>query len=172
MSLLEIEVDSPLNSNLSFLPIQRTVRGRFDYLRTKEPTHETTRSGPFPGQVIGLDINNGKGYVREPLHEVGNQHLRKEIEGRFSLPPERVEFPSAHVPTWLHWMKKAVESGQAVVVSGRLPDIIDGEPRTRFYIAPVRKDKKDEQIEKLVALAEQQQKNFDRLLEVLASKGK
>jgi hypothetical protein len=131
-NLIEIEIDGPRNESLYFQPLMRKVRGRVDFLRSpdkqgrglfdKWPT-------PIPGERLGIDLQTGTGYVLEPLHDKAHADTRRRIEAnKLRLQDERQEFPNAHVPTWLNRMKAAVESGIAKLVTGKLPERIDGEP--------------------------------------------
>ena len=50
------------------------------------------------------------------------------------LEPPRVTFEGIDLPTWYFWIKRAVEDGIAKVVSGKLPEKIDGKPKLSFNI--------------------------------------
>jgi hypothetical protein len=131
---VEIEIDGAANECLHFRPLQRSVRGRFDFSRLREPMAGTMRSAwpdAIPSQRIG--IAGGDGYLLEPLHTQEHSQTRERIEGQgMKLADARETFTGIHRATWLHWMKRAVESGIAKVVSGKLPDHIEGEPQLSF----------------------------------------
>jgi hypothetical protein len=154
--VVEIEVDGPHNGSLIFMPASgRKVRGRFVWQRVKEPLAAIPASqwpgnGVIPGQRIGLDLAAGVGFIIEPLHDDEHTAIREKIarEG-LALPPARQEFAAAHVPTWLYWMKRAVEGKAAKVVAGEFPATIDGEPKLSFFGNPT-PDKRDAIIEKLI----------------------
>lgn len=172
MQAIEIEVDGPHNENLRFRPLQRRIRGRFDIQRVGEPlaklkAHEWPT--PIPAQRLGITAD-GDGYLLEPLHDAEYAALREKIgKGGKRLEPPVQEFESIHLPSWLYWMRRAVESGLARVVKGKLPDKIDGEPRKDFINAPPDPSATD----KLTKTLEAQTNAFNRLaaaIEKLASK--
>lgn len=133
-SVVEIEVDHENNGNMYFLPLKRTVRGRFTVARAIKREGKAGNilqrfpEGVIPGKRIGFDMSRGVGYITEPLREPQHAELFEEISSRNKVDPEREETPNAHAPSWLHWMRRAVQSGQAKVVKGELPETIDGEP--------------------------------------------
>ena len=50
---IEVSIDDPHNHSLHFRPLQRTVRGGFDFNRLAEPMAKVEASkwpGPIPGQ--------------------------------------------------------------------------------------------------------------------------
>jgi len=139
-SVIEVEVDSSTNDNLHFAPLQRRVRGRFDYNRDTEPKAKL-RTGewphPVPGQRIALDLTAGTGSIIEPLREPEARIMREKIERSGMGIAENETFTGIHVPTWLYWIKRAVESGLARIVNNaKLPDKIDGEPQLSFITRP------------------------------------
>jgi hypothetical protein len=172
---VEIEVDTPRNSNLHFRPLQRSIRGRFDWNRIREPqarlkSHEWPV--PIPPQRLGIDAD-GNGYLVEPLHDEEHAAIREQIEDKLNekLEPARQEFPGVHIPTWLFWIKRAVESGIARIVKGELPAVIDGTPKRNFIIA----DRKPNSADKLTAAIEAQTEAFNQLTAALTkvlAKGK
>ena len=132
-NVVEIEVDSPKNGSLVFAPIQKKVRGRYDDSRViAEYVKRDARK--YPGQVIGLDLESGVGYIRETLHEDRYESLRIRLSQQWSIPQERREYQSTDVPTWLHWMRRAVDGGLARVVKGVLPEKIEGTPRKEWNV--------------------------------------
>ncbi|MBI2480292.1 MAG: hypothetical protein HYV60_17160, partial [Planctomycetia bacterium] len=136
MQTIEIEIDGHRNEALHFRPIRRNVRGRFDLTRETEPLAMMKRGEfplPIPSQRLGLDLETCEGYVAEPMHDAEHTAIRDVIERRgFRLPVAREAFPAVHVPTWLHWIKRAVDSGLAKIVKGELPSVIEGEPQKSF----------------------------------------
>ena len=131
---LEIEIDGKENECLHFRPLQRSIRGRFDFARLREPMADTLRSTwpeAIPSQRIGID--GADGFVLEPLHDAEHSQTRERIEGQgMKLADAKETFADIDLPTWLFWIKHAVESGIAKVVSGKLPDTIEGEPQLSF----------------------------------------
>ncbi|MBU4271355.1 MAG: hypothetical protein KKA28_05785 [Planctomycetes bacterium] len=165
---VEIEVDGARNECLSFRPLPgRTVRGKFSFDRVAEPMARVKANDwptPIPGQRIGLDPD-GLGFVREPLRDEEFAPIREKIEKQgMKLPPAIETFENIHLPSWLHWMKKAVESGVAKVVSGKLPEKVDGTPRRNFIMAEPPVSSTD----KLTAAIDRQSALFEKLLERLS----
>ena len=142
MATVEIEIDGLRNENLRFRPLQREVRGRFDWTRIGEP--EAHRAAvqwgglPIPGQRIGYDDTTGIGFIVDPLHDPAHAALAEKIKARgMKLPPAREEFTAADKPTWLYWLRQAVRCGLARIVKGELPDDIDEtKVRRDFLFAP------------------------------------
>jgi hypothetical protein len=162
---LEIEISGPRNESLHFRPIGRSIRGRFDLNNDTEPLARMKINEwpqPIPSQRLGIDLEKGEGYILEALHEAEHAAIRERIELKgMKLAPARETFASVDVPTWLFWLKQAVQSGLARVVAGVLPDKIEGEPRKSFVSAerPQREDR-------LLTAME----NQNRLLEALLAK--
>lgn len=147
--VLEIEVDSPKNRNLYFVPLDRNLRGRFDYMRTT--TNYVKKGAPvYPGQVLGVNLSTGETYIKEPIHD--SPELKREVEKRFKLAPAREDAGKQHVPTILYWMKRAIESGSARIVNGRLPEKIDGEPKKRFNVPDAAPNPMQEAVSQLVQM--------------------
>ena len=134
MTAVEIEIDGKENECLHFRPLQRSIRGRFDFARLREPMSGTLRStwpDAIPSQRIGID--GGDGFVLEPLHDPEHKQIRERIESQgMSLANAKETFAEIDLPTWLFWIKRAVESGIAKIVSGKLPDKIEGEVKMSF----------------------------------------
>jgi hypothetical protein len=138
IAAVEIEIDGPHNENLAFRPLQRNVRGRFDMARIGEPMAKVKAADwptPIPSQRLGIDPD-GNGYLIEPLHDAEHAALREKIEKRGKrLEPKVQEFAAIDVPSWLYWMKSAVEAGLARVTKGKLPAKIEGDIRKDFILA-------------------------------------
>jgi len=127
-----VEVDGPQNENLQFLPLGEKVRGRFDTLRLANPGNLRQRFPvPIPGQRIGLSVTDAKGFVIEPLHDPEHAAIREQAEKIGKLVPAVRELPAIDVPTWVAWLRWAVEAGLARIVSGKLPTAT-GTVQTRF----------------------------------------
>jgi hypothetical protein len=154
---IEVEVDTPANANLFFLPANRTIRGRFDFARDAEPmakvlTQEFPRG--VPGQRLVLDLDAGEAHLVESLHFPEHKDVRKAVEKRWGIGPERETFkvPPEDAPTWLYWLKRAVDAGTARLLSGTLPDKVEGKVKKTVISLPQRRDPKDELIQKLTAI--------------------
>lgn len=137
--MLEIEIDSQKNSDLFFGPLGRRIRGGYDARRAAQ--FDQGASGmltawpePIPGQRLALDSEAKQGYLREPLHDERFAATREKIVSRkiARLEPAETAFSNVDVPTWLHHIKCAVEAGVAKVISGKLPEKIEGNPRKHF----------------------------------------
>ena len=165
---LEIEVDGARNEQLYFRPLGRSIRGRFEFQRVGEPMASvvaTSWPSAIPSQIIGIDPS-GDGYIVEPLHNDEHAATKDQIEKQgMKLEPKITMFEDIDRVTWQFWLKAAVESGIAKVVSGRLPDEITGTPRLDFIT-----DRKPEIEERLTNALEKQNELFEKLLEKLAEK--
>ena len=121
---------------------------------------------PIPGQRLGIDPNTSTGYIAEPLHEPKNRVLREKIiKQGYGIAEEKETLPNAHVPTYLFWFKRLVESGAAKVVKGTLPETIDGEPQTEYWTHR-RKSSND----RLAEAMDRQTEMLSKVLAALASK--
>jgi len=168
MTPVEIEIDGERNESLYVRPLQRSIRGRFDLNRVGEPmARMKTYRWPVPilSQRIGID-QDGVGYLSEPLHDGAHAPIKERIEKQGQrLEPELQTFANIHQPTWLFWIKRAVQSGLARVVGGSLPDKIDGKPRMNFIV-----DRPAETTgERLTAAIERQTIVLEKLLERLCN---
>jgi hypothetical protein len=170
MKTIEIEIDGKHNEAFHFRPLGRNIRGRFDLVRETEPLAMMKRGEyplPIPSQRLGIDLDSGEGFIAEPLHDDENTAIRDAIEQRgFKLPPAREAFASVHAPTWLFWIRRAVESGLARIVKGSIPDDIGGDPQKSFITT--RPEPKTD--DRLVAAIERQNELMAALLAQLASK--
>lgn len=166
---IEIEIDGIHNENLQFRPLQRSIRGRFDFLRISEPMSKMKANDwpvPIPSQKLGIDPD-GNGYLLEPLHDPEHAPIKEKIEAQaMKLEPAIQTFEGIHLPSWLFWIQRAVESGLAKVVSGKLPEKIEGEPRKNFILAPPEKSTTD----KLTEAISLQNELFEKLLAKLSEK--
>ncbi len=157
-NVIEIEPDNKTNSQLHFLPLGKTIRGRFDFNRDSEPLaklHTAEFPEGVPGQRLGLNLDTGEAYIQETLHDERFKAVRQRIEKRgYGLGEQRETFPvkKEEYPTWLFWMKRAVEDGVCRVVKGTLPEKITGRIRKTFVSNEPSADPRDSIIDKLVAL--------------------
>jgi hypothetical protein len=171
-NVVEVEVNGKNNANLFFGPLGRSVRGRFEL--TNATRHDpaaaalTNRwSEPIPGQRIGIDVDAGEGFLIEPLHDEQYGATRDRIKKTHKIEPAKQTFP-AHVPTWLYWLKRAVDAGLAKVTAGKLPDKIEGAKMDLFI--PHHKsatDKLAAAMERQAAAIEKQNEVFSKLLTTL-----
>lgn len=163
---IEVEIDGPHNECLMFRPLQRSIRGRFDLNRVGEPMARMKSvewPQPIPSQRLGIDAD-GSAYILEPLHDDEHAAIRERIERQgMKLPPECETFDDVDLPTWLFWIKRAVDSGIAKVVAGQLPKVIDGTPKMNFIVNRPTQSTAD----RLAAAIERQNVLFEKLLERL-----
>lgn len=134
---VELEIDTPENSNLHFRPLCRSVRGRFDFARVAEPMARVKAIDwpVIPSQRIGITVD-GAGYLIETLHAPENAAIKEKIERMgMRLEPAMQEFEGIDQPSWLWWLRQAVQAGVARVVSGKLPEVIHGAIRKNFILA-------------------------------------
>lgn len=172
--IIEVEVGATRNCNLLFPAIGKRIRGRFDPVlasRTdgQAPSIVNDFQHPIPGQVLGLDMETGVGYIRDRLHDEENAVLRKKLEKKHRLPADRQEFRNVHVPTWLFWIKRAVECGACVVIAGNLPDETSEEPQFATPLAKASQTRKSPTA-KLTEAIDRQTAMFERVLLKLAEK--
>lgn len=170
--MIEIEVDSS-NRSLYFAPLNRVVRGAFDFNKVAEPSARLVSSRwpqPIPGQRIGIDPKSGEAWVSDPLHDPGHQATREAIERRGNrLPPAREEFQGVHVASWLHRMQAAVNAGCAKLVKGQFPDKLPGKPIESFLM-PDRPDPAELQLQILGQLAAAVEKLADAVSTIKGGK--
>ncbi len=165
-NLVVIEVDTPQNSNVLFRPEQKTVRGKFDLHRVKEPNAGKLHSlwpEPIPGQQISLDLISAEGCFVDPLYDEKFQAIRERIEGMGQkLPPQREVFQGADIATWVFYMRELVNSGKAKLIEGEFPKIDETKVQRRFF-STERPDTND----RLVAAIERQNELMGQLLNKL-----
>ena len=147
---LEVAIDNERNCNVFFQPLQRTIRGAYDFGRCPEPESgrlsRRFNGRPIPGQVLGIE--GERGYVRDGVH--GDDEMLHLAQQRgLKIPPEREEVGEVDRATWLYWLRRAVDAGHARVVSGKLPELtdIEGEPQKVFQPRP--KSPTDEKLDRL-----------------------
>ncbi len=183
--LEEREVD--LNVNWFFRPLQFSLRGKFDMSRAIDNNARAkSYSAPIvPGQRLILDIDKRTGTIIEPLRDEANAHIVKRI-GRFLGHPIKVLLEDdplqvgpretvreltdpRDVPTWLYWIRRGVESGCCRIISGKLPDKIEGKPRKVFnghepYEDPVIEMTRQQQALAYATMTPDQRTAYDRKL--------
>lgn len=152
-NLLEFVVEGACNESFYFHSLGRPVRGRFDFGRVPEIAGKAKMSlfpDGIPGERVGIALDSGEAYLIEPLQEGKHTRERQEVERLgMQIQPARTELGRKHVPTWLHRLKGAVESGLARIVMGELPKKIMGTPELAIF-SPMRSPH-DEAIERLTA---------------------
>jgi hypothetical protein len=153
-NVVEISIDGPCNRDLSFRPLQRTLRGTFDLNRIPEPLARM-KIAEFPRPIPGLRIavDGTTGIVTDPLHEPEHAAIREKIEAKgLKLGPHVERFQNIDANSWLFWMRLAVASGACKIVSGQFPAIDEAKARKDFVNSPPKANPRDSLIEKLVAV--------------------
>jgi hypothetical protein len=139
MSQYAIEVAGPHNDNLIFSPLQQKLRGRWDMAKV---SHRDKTEGMkmlalavsvIPGQVVALNVDKSIGRIVDPLNDKDGKAILDKCNGVFAQ--YREVFGGQHDPhpdtthnlnvdqvkTWLYAMRRLVDSGLAVPVSGGNP---------------------------------------------------
>ena len=167
---IEVEIDDRHNHSFWFRPIQRLVRGSYDYNRHSEPQAKVEASkwpGPIPGQRLGIEPD-GTGFIREPLHDDEHEPVREMILKKgVTLEPKVQTFDAIDLPSWLFYITRAVEAGIAKVVKGELPAKIDGKVKHNYVF---NEEVAESPTDKLTAAIEGQTAVMTKLLERLADK--
>jgi hypothetical protein len=149
-NVIEVEVDTPLNNSWHFLPLERTLRGRFDPRRgnpnVARDVQDEFASG-IPGQRLGIDLETGDAIASDP------ELAAKITKRKMALPPAQEVFKveKDNLATWWYWLKRGVESGIVKVLKGKLPDKMDGKVRKRFAVLD-QKSEADKRGDKLLAI--------------------
>lgn len=151
MSIIEIEVADKRNRDLWFPPLRQRVRGRLDFYRVPDKKVfasfvQDFGTLPIPGEILGVNVETGECYRREPLREPQYAALRTKLEKGFKIADERQPCAGGYPDEWLYWMKRAVEDGTAELVAGEFPAYLDYIPPENPF-KPKPKSMK-EQIEK------------------------
>jgi hypothetical protein len=177
MPSIQIEIRNPKNMGILFKPTQTVVRGAIDFVSTKDP--ELYRLGmdfdgkTIPGKRIVLDTDKGTGLIFDPLALAENDALAAKLRAKLSGPikgsdisfAEPKKYEKVHAATWLYHMRRAVEAGHAVVVSGDINTPVEGEPQKEFLHKREKvADKRDETIDKLAELVKAQGEQIAKLL--------
>lgn len=171
-SVIEITIEGPKNENLIFAPLGRMLRGAFDLMRDDWPRAAELR-GKFgthriPGQVLGIDPETCTAWIRDLAAEHPDTRPKIERMG-YTLPPARETVPIQpdEVPTWLYWMRRAVEGNLAAVTKGALPELRDiTGPVKKHFMSEPQKSPTD----RLAEAVEKQNELMAKLLESLAKK--
>ncbi|WP_439629132.1 hypothetical protein [Gemmata sp.] len=180
MTPVTIEIKNPGNRSYLFKPLMQSVRGAIDFQSSRDPEWYALGmefgGKPIPGQRIMLDIETGRGVVFDPLLLPENAATADKLRAMLSGPvkgsgikfAEPKESTGVHAATWLWHMRRAVESGCAVVVSGDINAQVDGVPQTEFlHKRPQPTDRRDDIIATLI---EQNRTQSEQIAKLLAAK--
>lgn len=153
---IEIEIDSPTNRGLFFAPLQRRLRGKLDFSRDSEPeAARAVRNWPqgIPGLILGINPASGQAWLREPLHqhaEVATRLARRHLQ----LDAEHQSQGQVDVPTWLYWMRRAVDASQARLIQGNLPSLDAHQQQAVKDFQTRPQSRADQRLERLIAALE------------------
>ena len=152
--MVEISIDGSRNENLVFRPLQRSLRGTFDFNRVPEPLARMKCSEfprPIPGLRIMVDAEKRTATITDPLHDPVHAAIREKIQAMgLKLGPADEHFDNIDANTWLFWMRRAVANGVGKIVEGKFPEIDEAKARKNFAVAEQR-DQRDSLIDRLVA---------------------
>lgn len=127
-NVIEVEIDDACNRSLSFFPLKRRIRGRLDFHRVPGAKEELQKwPRPIPGQRLVLDLAAGEAHLVESLHLKEFELEKRKIERADKRIPDNESFGKVDVPTWLFWLKRAVEDKTATLIRGQFPAVIEGE---------------------------------------------
>lgn len=169
---IEIEVNDDHNGSLHFAPLQTRIRGRFDssrLLKHDDGAGAIARQWdtPIPGQRLRLNVDDGTAEIVEPLNDDEHAGLREKIQAKGHRIAKGQSFSSVDVVTWAFWMRRAVESGSAQLVSGTFPKDLPGKPRTSFITSV---NSEADPITKLAEAFDRQTEMLGKVLAALAAK--
>ena len=178
MVAIAIEADGPLNEVLQFRPLQRPLRGRWDWNRCADPeAHRLGRNFggvPIPGQRLVFDPETGTAALIDPLHDAEHAAIAEAIKKQgYRLPPAREDFTGCDRDTWLFWIDSAIQAGLAKLVSGKLPEFDASKARRDFIFAPPQPgtaDKLTEALQQLAIAQTAQTAVLEKLVTMLAKK--
>lgn len=149
-----IEVATPHNNDIVFRPVgsTRLLRGR--KVRSGYEANQSSLKRPgmieamgieIPGLHIALSIPQQTGRVFDPLDSDSGREKLAELESKvnagralntvklFPVKEKVVEnLTQNDIATWLHWMRRHVDEGDAVVVQGDVKKKVEGRVRVTF----------------------------------------
>jgi len=121
---VEVELDAE-NCDVLFKPLGRELRGRVDFSTIDRDgagqRHKDWGKKPVPGQVVGVNLKDGTGYVREPVHS--DAKMKAKAEKHFALAPEVETFEKIDTQRWLRAIGRLLQSGFARLVKGDPPAV-------------------------------------------------
>jgi hypothetical protein len=163
-NLIEVEFDTALNANVQFPPLQRTLRGRFDVRRMKDPGRLFSEwPEPIPGQRLSVNFDSGECEVIEPLWNAEFGATRERIESKgLKISPGR-ESVQAQPATLHYWLKELIDTDKVKIVSGELPAKVQGTPQLRFH-----SQERPDAVDRLAEAIERQTAAIEKLLSKLA----
>jgi hypothetical protein len=140
MSALVVEFGDSHCRNVFFPPLDRRMRGRFDpTLAVKHDRDAGELVSQYPdgiaGQQLEINTQSGEVAVLEPLHAFPAIEQRLKQRGLRLAPARQVA--NCDLETALWYASEAVKAGQAKVVSGKFPELIDeNKVRKDLFIKP------------------------------------
>ena len=131
-NVIEISIDNPGNRELYFVPLSRTVRGRVVVERIQHKNRFDVMKNwggipEFEGQILGVNIDTGDGYLREPLHDNPRFMAQLKLHNQ-KLGEPVTTWPGVNMQEWMFWMRQAVAKGGAKIIAGSFPVITYSPP--------------------------------------------
>jgi hypothetical protein len=169
--LLEVEINGPRNEEFCFAPVQDRLRGRIELGRMTNGYRLAERFPlSIPGQRIEYNLDTDECAIVEAIHDEPSVKSQLEKQG-FAIGPKRRELGKVDRPTYLFWIKRAIESGIATLLKGNVPEI-EGKPQVSFVNnhETTTNDKLAAAIEKQNEIAANQTKVMELLLAAMAKK--
>lgn len=131
-----IEIASDQNNSVQFPPTMEILRGRWansNVLVGQSARNELSRMPDIPGIHIQVSVRQRQARLYDPLAEQPDlvrkiNDCYKVIEGKEGGPmKDRTikDMTPDDIKTWLFWMARTVEAGQARVVKGTLPSLAE-----------------------------------------------
>ena len=106
MPPVEIEIDSPTNSNLAWTPTGETLRGRFDPLKVNVASAGDLAmrlKSPLPGTRIKIDPDKQTATICEPLAGPEHKATRDSLKAHgFRFAAGGHKLPSGIISHWGH----------------------------------------------------------------------
>ena len=128
-----IEIDTPSNAQLLFGPANMRLRGRWDSHRLppgSQSEHGLMGMPTIPGMHVEVDPVRRVCRVYDPLNEPANRDLLARVSAahrhtfsqdvRPVMESRQEDVDADILATWLYWCWRAVQSGNARVISGTL----------------------------------------------------
>jgi hypothetical protein len=130
-----VEIADERNSNVMWPITKVLLRGRWARVNTLGQTMAQVMQPlpDIPGLHVGVDCARKLSKILDPLNEPRNAELVKKIQAVLKEAFRQVYGPEkdvvqeglsdGEIKSWLYWMRRLVDNGQAVVIKGELPDL-------------------------------------------------
>src|SRR3954463_7369073 len=114
---LTVEFDTEHNANVLFMPLSRTLRGRFDVRRMKDAGRLYSEwPQPIPGQHLSVNFDSGECQVIEPLWHAEHAPIRERIESKGQKLPPGSETVQGHPATLHYWLRQLIDANKCRIV--------------------------------------------------------